>query len=70
MLDKTNSRFFKIPTGDNGRFDRLGQEELQIAKLEVRMLSKLNAITNLIKNEIPNEYIVEDIILNLNINRR
>ncbi len=71
VLDKTNSRFFSIPVGDNSKFDTLGfEEDVKIAKYEIQMLNKLNSIAQHISNEVPEEYAAEDLVVNINVNRQ
>jgi hypothetical protein len=68
-FDQTNSKFFKLISGDNTHFECLGLEEPKIAPIEAQMLAKLNAISKHIVAEIPEEYFVDELVLKIKTTR-
>lgn len=70
ILDTSNSKFFKIPAGENISFECLGLEEPRISQYENYMQMKLNQMSKHIRAELPEIYVVDDLIIKLNVNRR
>jgi hypothetical protein len=60
-----DSNFFILKHGDDKNFDCLGLEEPRIAQYESHMLTKLNHISKYIRLEVPEEYLVDDIVVNI-----
>ena len=69
VLDKSNSRFFNLISGDNSRLDNLGLNEQKIRKIEEEMMEKLKIISKIISNDIPTEYALDEIIMKIDFKR-
>ncbi len=68
-FDISQSKFFKLAPGDNTHFECLGLEEPKVAAQESSLLSKLNSVSKYIAAEIPEEYLVDQLIVKFKINR-
>ncbi len=68
-FEVSQSKFFKLVPGDNTHFECLGLEEPKVAAQESGLLSKLNSVSKYIAAEIPEEYMVENLIVKVDISR-
>jgi hypothetical protein len=69
VFDNINSTFFKNIDGNNLYFDNLGRPESKINKFESYMRSKLGNISKMIRSDIPDSYIVDDITVKIDVAR-
>jgi hypothetical protein len=70
IFNNLNSKIFKIDPGNNSYFDYLGLEESKLAKYDNIMLAELNEMYKNVNSLIPDDYIVEELIIKINVNRR
>jgi len=66
----STSRFFNTIQGDNKNFEYMGFEEPRVSQLENSMYSKIKSVSKHIVMEIPEEYVINDLIVKINVNRR
>jgi hypothetical protein len=64
-----NSNIFKLSPGDNKNFDLLGNEENKCSNLDSTINEKLKTINKLVSFDVPQNYIVDDLVININIAR-
>jgi hypothetical protein len=70
ILNNSNSKIFRLEQGNNTYFDYLGLEESKLAKYDNVMLGIMNQMYKNITSVIPEDYIVDDLITKINVNRR
>ncbi len=68
VFGNLNSKYFPTLTGNNSNFDSLGQDH-KLNKFDSYMISKLNEVSRKINSDIPNNYIVEDITVKIDMAR-
>jgi hypothetical protein len=69
VFDNLNSNFFKNIVGNISNFEQLGQSDNRLKRFETYMLSKLDNISKMIKTDIPESYIVDDITVKVDMTR-
>ena len=69
VFEMSNSKFFKISNGNNNNFECLGLAEGKISKYENYMITRLNTISKQISLEIPENYMIEDLVVKIDMTR-